>query len=291
MELDTLHPVTMPISALLVGGVHRFATCWEITRVDGTVYRFTDHNQNLVDYLGNTYLAVGTSPSSRQRAEGTAPTSAEVRGAMDAITTNAAFQAGSFRDAVVKEFVLDWRYPWVEGHFTVSTYVLTDTVFDLHKWVATIRSSKHRSAQQVGYLATRGCRWRVGDANCGIDLTAYETIDDVSAITTQRLAFTTSLAGVEHFYRDGTIEWTSGANTGVISEVKSFLSGAIELQLETPNDIQVGDDFIAIPGCNGTVEDCGTKFSNFPDRYGGYPYIPGNDEIFTIPDQPNAEDS
>jgi hypothetical protein len=40
--------VSTALAAHLAGPVTTLATCWRITRTDGVVFRFTDHNRDLV---------------------------------------------------------------------------------------------------------------------------------------------------------------------------------------------------------------------------------------------------
>ena len=91
-----------------------------------------------------------------------------------------------------------------------------------------------------------------------------------------RLKFDISNIGqADGFCSNGTLTWTTGANTGVVSPVKKHTAGGtitIELLLPTPYDIQVGDNFNITAGCDKTFATCRAKFNNVVN-FGGFPHI------------------
>lgn len=272
--------------SLLVNNAVRFATCWSITRVDNTVFRFTDHDRNLtVD--GAVYYSSkgGLSASARQVREGLETQNLEVRGAVssDAILFDD-LRAGKFKNAKVREFTVDWRYPSA-GKFWESTYTLDTTEFSSEVWMANIIGIFARMKARVGDICQRTCRWKAfGDTNCGKNLASVTTTGSVVSVIDNRLQFTTNLAGVTNLYTDGKITWTSGNNNGVVSEVHTHLTtgGNILLHLRTPYIIQAGDNFTAVQGCRRTYDDCIRHGQQV--RFGGFLDIPGNDVLYETPD-------
>ena len=82
--------------------------------------------------------------------------------------------------------------------------------------------------------------------------------------------WTTSASYADNFFRDGEIEWTTGANTGLVSPIIEHDSGTrrILLLLPTPFDIASGDRGIIRPGCDGLIGTCSSKFRQFPFKEG-----------------------
>lgn len=78
------------------------------------------------------------------------------------------------------------------------------------------------------------------------------------------------------YFRDGEIEWTTGANAGLVSPIVEWDSDVREatLLIPTPFDIAVDDTGVVRAGCDGLKTTCTTKFSN-TDNHGGQPYSPG----------------
>lgn len=277
----------VPLRGLLIAGSARMASCWEISRTDGVVLRFTDHNRSLI-VDGHAYTpAAAPIASARQRTEGLQAQNLEARGALasDAIT-NEDLRAGRYRRATVRELVVDWQYPWV-GRFKENAYIVRDTTFTGETWDAQIEGLLARLAVKVGYTFERRCRWqRFGDANCGLDLTSRtQTGRTVTAVDTDRKKFTSSIATGrgDGFFDDGTLVWTSGPNLNVICDVKFYVQsgGVITLQVRAPFTISPGDAFTVKPGCDRQPTTC-QGFGNFT-RYGGFPDLPGTDNLLETP--------
>lgn len=266
------------LTALLVNGVQCFATCWKLTRKDGTIYRFTDHDGALV-VDGETYTPVdGVSASAHQKMEGLAAENLEVRGVLsDDTISHDDMRAGLWKGARIQEFVVDWRYPW-GGKFHESYYHILDTEYDGERWVGQIEGLLARFKRQVGRTATKDCGWVFGDANCGVNTGALTQSGEVTALAVPRRAFQSDLTAFsDNWFDFGLLTWTSGLNQGLKSEIRGYLStnGQFALQIVTPYNIQVGDTFDVYPGCNHTLTQCREKFDNVI-RFGGFPYIPGS---------------
>ena len=84
------------------------------------------------------------------------------------------------------------------------------------------------------------------------------------------------------YFDGGMLSWTSGLNTGLSMEVKSFLGGAFTLYLSMYYPILPGDTFTVYPGCKKRfIDDCTTKFNNAVN-FRGEPHGPGNDQIMKV---------
>lgn len=289
------HSRTMPIRSLLVNGTHRFASCWKIERTDGIVLRFTDHNQNLtVD--GEVYEPLaGSFASSRQRSEGTSPQNMDIRGSLTSATiTEEDLRLGKYREAKVTDFTVDWQYPFA-GKFRLSVYYIENTTFDGEVWYASIAGLKVRLTQVIGDLYERKCRFQLYDSNCTVNPAAYTFSGTVATVVSANRIITSGLTNITGFFDDGLLTWTSGANNGLAFDVKRSVvtSGRVELQIRTPQVIVPGDTFSIRAGCNklsginpngatNLTGHCKNKFNNLAN-FGGYPTIPGNDELYNTP--------
>lgn len=284
------HSITQPVRSLLVNGVQRFATCWILERVDGVIFRFTDHDSNLV-VDGHTFSPAGSfNASARQHKEGLDPQNLDIVGYIDSsFITDDDLRAGRYRNAKITELVVDHRYPSA-GRFLTNVYYIKQTTFDGESWSAQLEGMLIRLRQRVGDVYSKACRWRLGDANCGVNLAAYTTTGSTIAITRNRVAFTSTLtAGSKPtgYYSNGRLVWMSGLNNGLASEIQKYSSSSnlITLQVETPFDIAASDTFSIRPGCDKLFDgDCSsTKFNNRL-RHGGFPDLPSNDDLFSTPD-------
>jgi hypothetical protein len=118
-------------------GCLRPATLWTITRADGVVLRFTDHDAPLsVD--GQTFAPAAADASARQKRAGLDGQNREFRGAIssDQITFED-LAAGRYRGATVLEQTVDWLYPW-QGEFERAEYDITSTTQSGEDWAAEV---------------------------------------------------------------------------------------------------------------------------------------------------------
>lgn len=84
------------------------------------------------------------------------------------------------------------------------------------------------------------------------------------------------------FYGDGIITFTSGPNSGLSFQVKSWDGTTLVLQNPLFAQPANGDTFDISPGCGHNVFDCLNKFNNL-DNHRGFPTIPGMDSILNYP--------
>ena len=266
----------------------RFATCWKLERTDGTTYYFTDHDKPIV-YDSNTYVPTGGfSASARQLNNNLKNQNLDLRGVLSSTKiTDTDLKAGKYQDAKITEYVLDWKYPWA-GTFFTAVYWITSTRWTGEMWQATVEGISHWLQQSVGKIYTRTCRHELGDSLCQVTLATYtESGKTVSQIdTTDRIFRTTGLTDADDYYNYGYVTWLTGNNAGLTHEIKDYTNSnnIIELQLETPNTIQVGDTFDIVSGCDKLQATCKNKFSNF-DNYGGFPFIPTTDALIRKPSE------
>lgn len=82
------------------------------------------------------------------------------------------------------------------------------------------------------------------------------------------------------YFAYGRIQWLTGANAGLKSEVKGFAPGVVQIALALPNAIQPGDTYKITAGCDKQPGTCSTKFSNLI-HFRGEPFIPGQDVMIS----------
>jgi len=138
-----------------------------------------------------------------------------------------------------------------------------------------IKSRKNLLSIQWPYNTFQpSCRWPLYGTGCTLSQSAFTKTGTTSSGSIA-LLLNTSLTDPDHYYDQGTITFTSGANAGVTRTVRTYLnaSGQILLYIPLPNAPSTGDAFSAAPGCDHTMSTCTTKFSNLIN-FGGAPFIP-----------------
>ncbi len=114
------------------------------------------------------------------------------------------------------------------------------------------------------------CTHVLYNSGCGLARGTYSASGTVGAgATTTWIPW----AGASSAYAQGTITFTSGANSGVVATIKGTNSSALALAYPLPNVPAVGDAFTAAQGCDHTMATCQSKFNNL-SRFRGYPFVP-----------------
>ena len=279
-----MREIPAPLQEALDGGSTRLARCWRLTRRDGVVMGFTEHDRTLsfdrVDYEPDS----GFAPSALESTTGLSADTHEVTGALSSARITAEDIAkGLYDGAEVALFLVDWSDPDVR--LVVSRGLIGEIRRSDNLFAAEITGLSDRLNQPVGraYLATCSCR--LGDERCGVDLSLprYRAEGTVLALAApQQLA----AAGLKGFANDwftgGRLVWLSGGNAGLSGYVKSHLrAGAeamVELWLSPPMAVEPGDTFEVTAGCDHTAETCRAKFDNLLN-FRGFPHMPGDDIV------------
>ena len=276
--------------------VLRFANAWKITRTDGVILRFTDHDTELLipeNGIDQTYSPVGGfSSSDRRKVLGFSPQDAEVVGILSSgLITDEDLLAGRYREAEIEELVVDWLFPWA-GTFERAVHTVVETTHTNETWICRFEGKSRWLKQPIGDVYTRNCRYILGDARCLFDLDEtspqpFKETTTVSSVPDANKNFVgLGITQATGFFGLGLITWNTGANAGILSEAKThievFGDAAFLLWNETPFPIQVGDSFTVTAGCDKTLATCRDKFDNLVN-HGGFPSIPGTDEMIKSP--------
>ena len=147
------------------------------------------------------------------------------------------------------------------------------------KYVLEFRGIKQALQQPQGIQTQKTCRARFGDAKCTIDLTPYTFEGNVVLTVTDRQRFSDGIFSGATQFTNGLVIFTSGENSGYQRRVRSYDSGEYTTDLPFPFDIEVGDEFTAIVGCQKRLtEDCKDRFNNVLN-FQGEPHLPGVDHL------------
>ncbi len=282
--------VTDAMKLHIAARTHTLATCVKITRTDGNVFGFTDHDENIT-YDGVVYYAAyGCIPSAVSGSVNLNVDNLSVDGLFNAAgITKAGIIAGLWDHAEIQVFLINYRDTTI-GIIPLpgSGWLGEKTVKD-GNYTFEFRSKAQALQQSIGRLYTSACSWKLGDADCGVTLATYQKAG-AAVVVTDNANFTATVAGgsaTDQFYRYGILTWTSGSNDGLSMEVKSAAYAAgtytIQLVLSMPYTIVATNAFTITPGCDKAFATCKDKYSNSVN-FGGFPHIPGRDVINQYPD-------
>lgn len=150
-------------------------TVFEVTRRDGFVLRWTDHDRPLtID--GDTFSPLGLGSVSAERREaGLRPGNQEARGPIDGTTITIPDMLGRlYVGAIVEQRTVDWRQPWIWHR--VQRKRIRQVAQDGSSWVATLEGFGAELQRNVGSrfggTHSRECGYTWGDpSTCRADRT------------------------------------------------------------------------------------------------------------------------
>ena len=279
----------------LQGEVTTWATCWRVTLTDGTVYTLTDHDADLV-IDGRTYLASsGYSASAVQTASDLSVDNLELVGFLDSPIIRAEdFIAGLWDYAAINIFRVNWA-DLSQGLMHERRGSLGEVSLKRGQFQTELRGLMQNLTRPITELYSAGCRARLGDERCTVDLTEYTATGTVVALSsdrqfttdlgsaTVRLTPTTTGAPTDDYFLGGLLTFTSGLNSGLEMEVKSYTAASelIVLHLLMPFHVEPGDTFSVHAGCDKNLATCRDKFGNVIN-FRGEPYVPGLDQTLQV---------
>ena len=203
------------LQAHLDGGVTTLCHAWRVTRRDGVVLGFTDHDRDL-SFGGTDYVAAsGFEVSEAEDGNGLSAESGDVSGGFSADTIRAEdLTAGRYDGAKVEIFTVDWQDP--SQRLLLRTAELGEVRREGGLFRVELRRLTHRLDQVRGRVFGRQCDAVLGDARCGIDLAAFRANATVSVVPDDMHVRVSGLSGfADRFFRYGVLAFTSGAAAGL----------------------------------------------------------------------------
>lgn len=274
------------LKARLESGATTLCRCWQIKRADGVVLGFTDHDLDLT--FGGVVFRAGTGldASALQSGTGLSVDNAQAMGALsDAAVNEDDIRAGRFDRAGVWQWLVDWSRPDLRilmFRGEIGEIRRRDQAFEVE-----LRGLEETLNVPVGRSILRTCDRTLGDKKCGVDLSRPElrvAAEVVSHLGTRITVSTASRA--DGWFRGGFVAWESGLNAGLTAPIKSDRAAGgtrvVDLWIEPPFPISVGDGLVLVAGCDKHAETCRVKFANFLN-FRGFPSIPGEDWVTAYP--------
>lgn len=273
----------------LAGGATMLARAWAVTRRDGQVLGFTDHDRDL-SFEGVTFrAATGMTASALQQTTGLSVDNAAALGALsDAGITEADIMSGRWDGAQLVVWLVNWadvaeRVALFRGAFGEITR--GDGAFEVE-----LRGLAEALGAEQGLVFLRQCSAIHGDSRCRFDLETPGFFSELplAEVAGPVLRFPTAALGsfVPGWFAFGTVTVLEGAGAGLTGVVKNDrLAGAwreVELWEPVRAGLLPGQRVRLQAGCDKRAETCKLKFDNFLN-FRGFPDIPGEDWLTSYP--------
>ena len=265
------------------------ADLYQITLQSGQVYNWTDAD-TLLSYNGTNYTAAvdqgaqpliergeisqkrGLDPSTLDVTLYTQDT-AKILGVNATLATN----NGSFdlANVLVQRVVMPtWGDTSTLGGTIlfegfVGSVDVTSTSIILHvsSYLQLLTNQMPRT------LFIPSCANTFGDTSCSYQLSGVTTTGAAQSGSTPQTIQTSSGAYTTSALINGTITFTSGLNTGIVSAIQSNLSNSVTIVQPLPNAPAIGDAYTIIGGCQKTMAACSGYFGNL-SHFRGCPFVP-----------------
>lgn len=266
------------LQSFLDGGETTMVHCWKVTRTDGEIQGFTEHDMDLT-FASVTYkAATGFTASQIESSLGLSVDNLNAEGALDDETINEDdLASGRYDDAVVELYWVNFED--VSQRILLSKGNIGRVERGELAFTAELRSQTQRLQQRTGRSYQRTCDAILGDGRCKVSLGSFTSTGTVTNVTENRRLTVSGLSNdTEGFYALGVLTFTSGLNDGLKFEVKAHSPGSIVLWEKPPFSIAVTDTFSMVAGCDKLIRTCNSKFSNTVN-FQGFNLIPGSDHI------------
>lgn len=281
--------ISAALQSHLESGTTTMCFCWKVTRQDGVVQGFTEHDNDLT-FGGVTYKAsTGFTASAIQSSLGLNVDNLNVDSALSSETINEIdLSAGRYDAADIELYWVNWAdISNANMRLLVAKGNIGEVKRQETSFSAELRSLTQKAQQKTGRTYQRYCDAILGDNRCKVNLNTYKQDGEVETAIDTRAFKATGITGATEYFSLGTVRFTSGQNVGLTFEIKFHMrydngDHTIELWAPTPYPITAGDEFDIYPGCKKDRQTCVSKFNNI-QNFQGFEFIPGNDAIAKYP--------
>lgn len=276
------------LEAHLKTGVTTTCRAWALTRRDGEVMGFTDHDRALVFEGVEFRPDTGLSALALQQTTGLSVDNTEALGALsDAAIREADIEAGRYDGAELRAWLVNWQ------DVDARSLIFRGTIGELRRaggaFEAELRGLTDALNVPLGRVYQKSCSAILGDRDCTFDLETpgYVAERVAEGIEENRVFRFAEMSGfAEDWFRHGVIRVQSGTATGLIGLIKrDRVEGAgriIELWHPIGAQVASGDALRIEAGCDKRMVTCQLKFDNILN-FQGFPDIPGDDWTITDP--------
>lgn len=270
--------ISAGMEAHLAQEVITLATCWKLTRSDGVVMGFTDHDASIMVGGVEFYAESGFTSTAVAASSSLSVDNLDVEGMLDAhAITEADIMAGRYDFAEIEVFQVNYQAP-EQGRIFLRRGWLGEISLHNGRFVAEMRGVTQKLSQQIGQLYSPACRAELGDERCNVAMGAFTYTGNVEAVQSRSLFSDSERSEESGYFAAGKITFTSGENAGLSMEIKSFADGTFTLALPMPYLVEEGDGYTVQSGCDKNFSTCSLRFNN-AINFRGEPHVPGMDRM------------
>ncbi|WP_415184444.1 DUF2163 domain-containing protein [Phaeovulum sp.] len=284
------------LKAHLASGATTVCRAWAVTRADGVVLGFTDHDRALA-FDGISFDPdSGMTAKALSQATGLAVDNTEAYGALSsAAMTEADILAGRYDAAEVRSWLVNWAD--VSQRALQFRGQLGEITRGEGAFSAELRGLTEALGRAQGRIFHPRCSAVLADRQCRFNLAApgYVSERAVEVVEGARVFRFADMPGFDdRWFEKGRLTVLSGAAAGLAGVVKNDrLQGVgareVELWQALAAEVVPGDMLRIEAGCDRRADTCRLKFNNF-NNFRGFPHVPGEDWLMSYPVSSGAND-
>ncbi|RRH77312.1 DUF2163 domain-containing protein [Falsigemmobacter faecalis] len=275
------------LRAHLEGGCTTLSRCWKITRSDGRVLGFTDHDFDL-EFAGCRYEASsGLTARALSRTTGLSADNSEALGALQsAALSEVDLRAGRYDGARVEVLLVNW------ADVRARQLLFAGTLGEISRAEGAFRAELRGLSEALGQVQDRiyqrSCTAALGDALCRVDLSnpAYRLELEAGEIREGRIFRFDAQGFEDRWFERGVLRVLSGAGAGLSGMIRNDRQSGpareVELWDRLAAEIAPGDRLELTAGCDRQAASCRGKFGNFLN-FRGFPHLPSEDWLTAVP--------
>jgi uncharacterized phage protein (TIGR02218 family) len=278
----TVYPEAL--AAHLERAVTSVCHCWRMTRTDGDITGYTDHDRTLIVDGMAFEPESGFSASEARDTLGLAVDTVDVEGALSSERISEAdIAAGLYDGAKVETLLVNWRSP--ADFVLLRTATIGKITRGDQRFVAELESLTQALDRPGGRYVSRACDAELGDSRCGF-LLDQPGFTATGSVVSAQSAETIVVSGLGDFasgwFAHGVVTWITGLRAGRSERVFDHRKQEAEVSLVLMSGVGPlagGEDFSIAAGCDKTFATCKAKFANSLN-FRGFPHLPGNDSAY-----------
>ncbi len=260
--------------------VTTLAICWKIELSDASILCFTDHDSDLsID--STIYLSTASFIASNIVDNSSfAIDNLDIQSILNSdLITEEDLLAGKYDFAKVSIFLVNYA-DLSQGILQFRCGKFGQVTIEDGRFTVEIRGLKDNLRQSIGELYSPICRANFCDSRCALNPNNFTVEGVVEGAINRNAFYDSSLPAGVDLYNYGVVTFVTGNNEGISIEVKEHQAGGnIILALPAPYQINIGDEYRIIEGCNKKFSTCVNRFNNTLN-FRGEPHVPGIDALY-----------
>ncbi len=254
--------------------VSKMVTCWHFSLKNGQVLCFTDADQDIIFnnylYISGCYFTPSRIISSNELGED----NFAISGIIDEeILKKDALLSGEFDEGFIEVFLINVEN--CQDKAVLKTGWLSEIKIEGNNFIAQVRSLSSKTNNVIGKCYSSSCRAEFGDQQCKLNKEAYSFMGEITDLAQDNSFVDENRQEPDDYFTGGIVTFLKDNRSFT---VKEFRDNNITLDFVHKLNINIGDKYKIVAGCNKSFLTCIQKFNNVIN-FRGEPFIPSRHQL------------